>query len=161
MQRKASHSWHQAILRQSRSPQLYEQEIVADTLEGRFGMLTLAAVLVLRRLRAEGKAGRKLADRIYRDVFSGIEHALREEGVGDHSIARKMRARGEAFFGIARALDKALEQNDHQSLIADILVRNEVCAADNSADLAAMVVEWADELDKLTPEQARTGQPGW
>ena len=78
--RKAGRAWHAAILAKSREPDLYASTVIPDTLDGRFHMLALVSALVLRQLREDGDEGRAVADRVYRDVFSGLDHALREKG---------------------------------------------------------------------------------
>ncbi|MEL7231876.1 MAG: ubiquinol-cytochrome C chaperone family protein, partial [Pseudomonadota bacterium] len=97
--------WYDAIMAKARDPRPFQIGAVDDTLEGRFAMVSLVSTLVLRALRDVGPEGRELADGVYREVFSGFDYGLREEGVGDSSIARKIRKMGEEFFGLARSLD--------------------------------------------------------
>lgn len=158
---RAGRDWHHAILRQARQPEVFARGWVADTLDGRFHMLTVVSVLVLRRLRGEGDKGRALADRVYRAVFSGIEHALREEGVGDSSIARKMRKRGEDYFGLARALDQALTETEPEAAIAGVLVRNGVTGEATSLDLARHLTHLAGQLEALSPDQVLDASCNW
>lgn len=158
---RAARDWHHAILRQARHTEPFERGWVADTLDGRFHMLTVVSALVLRRLREEDETGMALADRVYRAVFSGIEHALREEGVGDSSIARKVRKRGEAYFGLARALDDALMQEDAVPALADVLARNIGTDAGASLELAAHTTHLADQLAELSPDQVLGANCNW
>ncbi len=158
LRRSAAH-WHRAIQAAARDPEPYQQGLAADTLAGRFQMVSLVTVLVLRRVREEGKPGRALADRIYRQVFSRFDHALREDGVGDSSIARKMRKLGEEFFGLARAVDAALSGERSEQELAQVLVRNGVTSPQNGPALAAWLLPRCVILDALGSQQALSGAP--
>lgn len=159
--RQAAQLWHRAILNKARDPELYQQGLVPDTLEGRFQMVTLATTLVLRRLREVDPDGRALADAVYRDVFSGFDHALREEGVGDSSIARKMRKRGEEFFGLARAVDTALASEDVAAKLAETIERNGISEPEHSRDMAEWVKTAADALELVSGEDMLSGNGVW
>ncbi|MEM8616823.1 MAG: ubiquinol-cytochrome C chaperone family protein [Pseudomonadota bacterium] len=154
--KSVARDWHGVIQSAARQPSLYRARLAQDTLEGRFQQVALVACLVLRRLRDFGDEGRSLADAVYREVFSGFDHALREEGVGDASIARKMRGLGEEFFGLARAIDAAfndantgkVQEGDLQKALSEILVRNGIIADARASHLASHVMDQAARLAK-------------
>jgi cytochrome b pre-mRNA-processing protein 3 len=86
----------------------YTEFAVADTVEGRFELYSLHVILLLHRLKGEGAQAAETAQALF-DIFIGqLDHALREIGVGDLSVAKKMRKLGEAFYGRAKAYDAAL-----------------------------------------------------
>jgi cytochrome b pre-mRNA-processing protein 3 len=156
----AASRWHRWILSTARTPDPYLGGWVPDTLEGRFQMVTLVTTLVLRRLRvAEGGAG-KLSDQVYRAVFSGFDHALREEGVGDSSIARRMRKMGEEFFGLARRLDAAFAQQDAGAGLALALTDNGVCDPAHAHLLGDWLIAQHDRLDGLDQAASLDGPDG-
>jgi cytochrome b pre-mRNA-processing protein 3 len=107
-----------AIVAQARSPLFYRAYGVADAVDGRFELLVLHLVLVLRRLgEAESQdspagaacapanaVGQGLFDYFCRD----LDDNLREMGVGDLAVPRKMRRFGEAFYGRQSAYCAAL-----------------------------------------------------
>ncbi len=157
---QTARDWHRAVLAKAREPGPYAQGLVADTLEGRFQMVALVATLVLRRMRTE-EQGQKLADALYREVFSGFDHALREEGVGDSSIARRMRKLGEEFFGLARAVDAAFKAQAASGELASVLQRNGVTDAAGSAALSAWVSALAAALEQGDAAAILAAQPGW
>jgi cytochrome b pre-mRNA-processing protein 3 len=112
------------IVAQARLPEFYSAYGVPDTLHGRFDLIVLHLVLVLQRLEAgaagaERGFGQKLFDVFCRD----LDGNLREMGVGDLAVPKRMRAFGEAFYGRQaayrtafaapddRALEKALTRN--------------------------------------------------
>lgn len=152
--------WYDQIMAKARDPEPFLQGAVEDTLEGRFAMVSLVSTLVLRALREVGLEGRELADGVYKEVFSGFDYALREEGVGDSSIARKMRKMGEEFFGLARAVDAVLS-GDSEDGLDQVLLRNGVATQGHGQALAKWAVLRADELAALNSEQLLSAQIGW
>lgn len=143
--REAASRWHAAIIAKARDPEPFRLGMVEDTLEGRFHMVTLVATLVMRRLRDFGDEGRTVADGVYKQVFSSFDHALREEGVGDSSIARKMRKMGEEFFGLARAIDVAFEDADVSNALTFCLVRN----VNSDEAKARALADWTCDIERM------------
>ena len=141
--------WHRWILGTARDPRPFEAGWVPDTLEGRFQMVTLVATLALRHLRETPATDPKLPDLVYRDVFSGFDHALREEGVGDSSIARRIRKMGEAFFGLARRLDAAFSGTSTESALRQALIDNGVSPVGHEGDLAFWLIRLDETLSRL------------
>lgn len=111
-----------SIVAQARQPALYVDGGVPDTLEGRFEMIILHASLVMRRLRDGSRTERDLAQEVFDTMFVDMDRSLREIGVGDMSVGKKVRAMAEAFYGRAGAYDAALKA-------ADDAMRNERMAA--------------------------------
>ena len=81
-----------AIVAQARLPFFYQGVGVPDTLQGRFVVLTLQLFAVLNRLRAEGPAADSLAQDLVDRFGADMETVLREIGIGDLSIPKKVRA---------------------------------------------------------------------
>lgn len=93
------------ILRQARQPYFYAKLRVPDTFGGRFDLLMLHAYLLFRRLRGESEAGRDLAQAVFDTMFDDLDRTLREMGVGDLSIGRKIKGMSEAFYGRLKAYE--------------------------------------------------------
>ena len=105
--RKAAERLHAAAAAQARAEALYARMAAPDTVEGRFELLTLHVILLIDRLR-RGPAEALAVRQILFDVYvSNLDGALREMGVGDLSIGKRMRKLGEAFYGRARACETA------------------------------------------------------
>jgi cytochrome b pre-mRNA-processing protein 3 len=102
----------------SREQGLYLDLGIPDTLEGRFEALSLHMVLVLRALRQlpapADDVARDLTDALFRD----LDATLREMGVGDTTVPKRMKKLAEAFYGRARAYDGPLEAGDESALAA-------------------------------------------
>lgn len=122
---------------QARRPAFYTALGVADRIDARFELYTLHVLLLVQRLRQDGERGGEAGQRLFDAYVSALDHALRELGVGDISVGKKMRKLGEALYGRMTAYEKALEAGDRAAL-AQSLGRNvfEDEAAPNARALA-------------------------
>lgn len=111
-----------ALVEAARRPALYAAIGVPDTFEGRFESLTLHAALVLRRLQAGEPPGPALAQDLVDTTFAHFDRTLREMGVGDTSVPKRMKQMAEAFYGRCNAYEQALAE-DETALVAT-LARN-------------------------------------
>jgi cytochrome b pre-mRNA-processing protein 3 len=119
----AAAALYAAIVDQSRKPEFYSQLSVPDTLDGRFDVLLLNASLAMRRLNQAGARGSKVSQALFDHMFTDLDHSLREMGVGDLSVPKRIKTMSEAFYGRAIAYDKALEAGDRAAL-EEALIRN-------------------------------------
>ncbi len=154
---KLAQPLYDATMQRSLLSSLYEKGLADDTFDGRFETVTLHSALIMRNLRNHGEFGKKLADELYKLVFNGFDHALRERGAGDSSIARKIRGLGERFFGLARAIDGALAASDCREALRGVLVRNAIGGI-NPDHLAAYLLEIDTHLANLPLEAFQTGR---
>jgi cytochrome b pre-mRNA-processing protein 3 len=92
---------------QARSPGLYADLGAPDTVEGRFELYSLHVALLLRRLKGQGPQAAETAQGLFDAYVQALDEALREMGVGDLSMGKKMRKLGEAFYGRVRNYDEA------------------------------------------------------
>jgi len=154
-----------AIVAQARLPIFYLRYGVSDGVEERFELIVLHLVLVLRRLGAEEPAasarppargpGSAVGQTLF-DVFCrDLDDNLREMGVGDLAVPRRMRQFGEAFYGRQAAYGAALGAADPQEL-EKALARNilgEAAAGEKAVALARYVRAAAAQL-ATQPEDA-------
>jgi cytochrome b pre-mRNA-processing protein 3 len=96
---------------------------VPDSVNGRFEMVVLHAILVLRRLDGEARPIRRLGQALFDMFCQDMDASLREMGVGDLGVPREMRRMGEAFFGRKAAYEAALAARDEGALVT-ALARN-------------------------------------
>ena len=101
-----------AAVTAARDPFLYEALGVPDTLDGRFDAISLYVFLLIHRLRRLPDAGPGLAQAVFDAMFSDMDINLREMGVGDLSVGRRVRAMWEAFHGRSNAYAAAVETDD-------------------------------------------------
>lgn len=112
-----------AIVAQARSPALYSDFGVPDTVDGRFEMVVLHLVLVLERLRSGDSAEEALAQPVFDLWCVDMDRSLRELGVGDLGVPKRMKDMTQRFYGRAAAYRAALAAGDEVGL-ADAIARN-------------------------------------
>jgi len=115
---------YEAIVASARQPFLYSRWEVPDTPLGRYEMLSLHMVLFLER--AHGVAALdELAQDVTDEFFKDVDHSLRELGINDVSMPKRMKKLARMFYGRADAYRKALVAGDTEALAA-ALARNVV-----------------------------------
>jgi cytochrome b pre-mRNA-processing protein 3 len=105
-----------AIVAAARHPRFYAEWGVPDTVDGRYDMIVLHAVLVLDRLSGEDAPAQSFAQGLTDEVFADMDRSLREMGVGDLSVGKKVRRMAEVFYGRAQAYRPALAGEDAEAL---------------------------------------------
>lgn len=116
----------------ARRPELYEALGAPDRIDGRFELLTLHAGLVLRRLAAVGGVADAIAQDLVDSLFSHFDDTLREMGLSDIGVAKRLKAMGSAFYGRNAAYAAALDGGSSAEL-ATALARNVYGAAGGEA----------------------------
>ncbi len=134
------------IVEQARRPVLYLQGGVADTVDGRFDLIVLHTFLVLRRLKKDPVRTARLAQMVFDVMFENMDSALREMGVGDLSVGKKIKGMAEAFYGRVEAYEKALSAGDPAAL-QTALQRNLYRAAEVAPDALARMAAYVRRLD--------------
>lgn len=143
---------YQRIVEQARQPIFYTQLAVPDTPDGRFDMVMVHAALVLRRLRQDRDATADAAQALFDLMFADMDQNLREMGVGDLAVGKRVKAMAQAFYGRLASYGSALDAGDDRQL-ADALRRNvyrhcEATAA-SVERLARYVAREAAALDEV------------
>ena len=100
---------HGEIVGAVRRPVFYLDYGVPDTFEGRFELLVLHVGLVLRRFNAAEAPGPEVAQDLVDTVFAHLEADLREAGVGDITVPKRMKTLCEAFLGRSAAYESGLQ----------------------------------------------------
>ena len=109
-----------AIVAQARQPAFYARMSVPDSVEGRFDMIVLHMVLIFHRLKDEGPVVAEEAQILFDLFMSDMDRSLREMGVGDLTVPKKMKKIGAAFYGRTAAYDAALADPDPAALAAAV-----------------------------------------
>jgi cytochrome b pre-mRNA-processing protein 3 len=136
-------SLYGTIVAQARAPAFYQVYGVPDTVNGRLEMVMLHAVLLLRRLEGESAPVRALGQGLFDRFCSDMDETMREMGVGDLAVPRKMRRIGAAFYGRQAAYRAALAAPDDQPLAA-ALERN-VFAGVGGGEMAVRLAAYVRE----------------
>jgi cytochrome b pre-mRNA-processing protein 3 len=162
---RAGFALYTQTVRAARLPIYYAVWGVPDTLDGRFDLVGLFVAVLIRRLRLESKPGPALAQAVFDAMFADMDTNLREMGVSDMAVGKRVREMWEGFHGRALAYETALSTHD-EALLAEALARNvwrgetqgrgagglarhilvvqAHLAAQNLADLAAGRIEFPD-----------------
>ncbi len=111
------------IVAAARQPVFYSDWGVPDTPLGRYEMMSLHMVLALRRMRADEAALRDVAQEVTDHFFLEVDHSLRELGVGDMGVPKRMKRLAKMHYGRAAAYNAALDAEDIPAL-AGALARN-------------------------------------
>lgn len=101
-----------AIVAQARRPEFYTSLHVPDTLDGRFELIALHAYLILNRLKGQGVEAEAVAQAVFDAMFDDMDRNLREMGVGDLGVGRRVKAMAQGFYGRIAAYDRGLALGD-------------------------------------------------
>lgn len=144
--RRLIEAFYVALTERARDPALFTDFAIEDSFEGRFEALTLFAVLTTRRLKALPPPAPDFAQDVIDDVFAQFDRALREAGVGDLTVPKRMKTMAAAFMGRASAYDLALASPD-QTLLASAILRNVYASQGEKAAAAQALSEYARRFD--------------
>jgi cytochrome b pre-mRNA-processing protein 3 len=102
----------------ARTPDFYARLDVPDTVMGRFEMLSVVMILFFRRTRASATSGQELAQEIVDAFFQDIDYSIRELGIGDNSVPKRMKKFASMFYGRLESYAAAMDGSDHEALAA-------------------------------------------
>jgi len=130
--RDAGEAMYAALVSQARNARLYEAFGAPDTVEGRFEVYTLHLVLLIDRLNAEGAGSKPVSQALFDAYVKALDAALREMGVGDLSVGKKMRKLGEALYGRMKSYQAAFEALPDETPLEDLIQRTVHAEADGT-----------------------------
>jgi cytochrome b pre-mRNA-processing protein 3 len=129
-----------AIVAQARVATFYADYRVPDSVDGRFDLIVLHLVLLLRRLAREDDRKGRLSQDLFDELCRDLDANLREMGVGDLAVPKRMQGFAEAFYGRQAAYLGALDGADERAF-EKALARN--IFADGIDDRAARLARYA------------------
>ena len=146
---------------QARKPELYTDLGVADRIDARFELYTLHVLILHQRLKQDGEKGMAAAQLLFDTYVSSLDHTLRELGVGDVSVGKKMRKLGESLYGRMSAYEAPLRDHDaaalSQALAKNVYESEEAALAQPLADYAIASVKALAAQDFASVAKA----PAW
>lgn len=143
---------------QARAPAFYTTLGAPDRIDARFELYTLHVLLLVMRLRDEGPSGADAAQDLFDTYVSALDHALRELGVGDLSIAKKMRKLGESLYGRMTAYEAPLRAGDAAGL-GEAFARN-LFESDDAPGAPALAAYAVASRARLAAQPIRDLQSG-
>lgn len=148
--REAALKLYATAVTRARMPAFYTDWGVPDTVEGRFDMIVLHVYVVLRRIKGQGAAADGLGQALFDVLFADVDQNLRELGVGDLGVGKRVKDMASSFYGRIGAYDAALAEGG-DSALAEALRRNVYLGADNghAAALAGYVRRVVARVDGL------------
>lgn len=149
----------EAIVAAARQPVFYRDHGVPDSPLGRFEMLALHVALVLRAGRTADEAQRAVLQALTEEFFKDVDHSLRELGIGDTGVPKRMKKLASMFYGRLDAYARALDEGDEEALAA-ALERNITPdgALSERAGLAAYVFKAAAGVAESLPAACAGGR---
>ncbi|MFC5386379.1 ubiquinol-cytochrome C chaperone family protein [Aquamicrobium segne] len=160
--RQATDALYGEIVAAARQPWFYLQWKVPDTPLGRFEMLSLHMFLLQYRLHGQAGPAKDMAQVLIDEFFLDVDHSLRELGISDVGVPKRMKRLAKMYYGRTAAYADALERQDDQALVA-ALKRN-ICPDEGgdedwreSALLAAYVKQVVHDLSAQTLDSICAG----
>lgn len=115
---------YRQIVAQARQPAFYRDHAVPDTLDGRFDMIILHAFLIMRRLKQiAAPEAQRVSQDLFDLLFADMDSNLREIGVGDLGVGKRVKKMAQAFYGRVEAYEAGLATTD-TSVLEQALARN-------------------------------------
>jgi cytochrome b pre-mRNA-processing protein 3 len=144
----------------ARDPAFYEGG-APDTYEGRFELYTLHVVLLLHRLKGDGPQLADTRQSLFDALVRNLDDGLREMGVGDLSVGKKMRKLGAGVYGRLKSYDAALQGGVEG--VTPLLIRTVFAGEPSTAApaLARYVVAANDDLAAQPTDQLLQGEVQW
>ncbi len=110
------------VIKQARQPGFYLYCGVPDTADGRFDMILLHAFLLLRRTKRDQDRTADLGQAFFDLMFADMDQNLREMGLGDLAVGKRVKGMAAAFYGRIQAYEDGLAGNE--TALVDSLRRN-------------------------------------
>jgi len=107
----------------ARHPIFFTDYGVPDTVDGRFDLIILHIMLLMRRMRSNGKEAAVLSQEILNLLFADMDRNLREMGVGDLSVGKHVKKMAKAFYGRAETWEAGLDGGDLEAALSETLYR--------------------------------------
>ncbi|MEK6216108.1 MAG: ubiquinol-cytochrome C chaperone [Boseongicola sp.] len=149
------------IVARARTPVLYLDLGVPDTTAGRFEMVVLHLIVVTDRLDRGSERERNIGQRLFEVFCTDMDETLREFGVSDVAMGKRMKGMTLGFYGRKDAYLGALALDDRDEM-ARALGRNIQPDQDRAAEpaLSVYVFEFASQVAEVGEGKFETGQSG-
>jgi cytochrome b pre-mRNA-processing protein 3 len=126
-----AHELYLVAVAQARQPLFYAEHGVPDSVDGRFDLIVLHVFLLLRPLskmaeqdgdgELQVQAG-NVAQALFDTMFGDMDRSLREMGVSDIAVGKRVKHMAKSFYGRVAAYDEGLAGTDE--LLCEALRRN-------------------------------------
>ena len=152
------------IVAKARQPWLYLNAGVPDTVTGRFDMITLHSFIVMEHLSKKGEKESQFNQLLFDEVFLDMDHSLREMGVSDVAVSKKIRKMSEIFYGACNGYRTALEEPDPAKAFTRALQRNilgKEAAPEKLNNLVNYTLQAIGQVEKVPVKSILAGKMDW
>ncbi|MCC7305257.1 MAG: hypothetical protein IT558_03245 [Alphaproteobacteria bacterium] len=110
----AARKVYAALLEYIRHPAFYREMGVPDSFTGRFDLMLMHIFLVMERFRAEAP---DFNQALFDATFFDMDQTLREMGIGDMGVPKRMRRMMKAFNGRMHAYSEGFQKDDLDTVL--------------------------------------------
>lgn len=158
---KTAHILYRIIVEQARHPTFYRNLGIADNFDGRFDMISLHMILVIRRMKKDVGQTRKLSQALFDYMFNDMDLNMRELGIGDMGVLTRVKKMAQAFYGRLESYDLGLAQDEDTQLSAAIkrnVYRENETSEENVAAIVAYVRRESARLEATDVKDLLAGK---
>jgi cytochrome b pre-mRNA-processing protein 3 len=150
---------YSALTSAARIPYFYSDLGVPDTVMGRYEMLSIVMILFFRRTARSGTSGQELAQEIVDVFFQDLDHSIRELGIGDQGVPKRMKKLAGMFYGRLETYARALDAGDADQLAASLgrNIHPEIHPAPDMAGLAGWMIATERQLAEISEDDISRG----
>ena len=109
------------LMSQARRVEFYGDNAAPDNYDGRIDVLTLHMAAMLRALADHGEQGERLSQALYDVMRDDFEVAMREEGLSDTGIKKRIKPMMQLFFTRVKAYAEAMSSDEAETHVSDAL----------------------------------------
>lgn len=151
---------YEHLTQAARRPLFYSDMGVPDTVLGRFEMLTVVLILYFRRTSQSTRSGQEIAQEIIDYFFEDIDHSMRELGVGDVGVPKRVKKFARMYYGRLESYAAALDTADIEALKLALRrnIRPDEPDAPDMTALATYMIEAEAALRNVSEDQIATGE---
>jgi Uncharacterized conserved protein len=140
------------LMKQARQTAFYGDGKAPDNYDGRIDVLTLHIAAILEALSHHGDPGERLSQAIFDIMRDDFEIAMREEGLSDTGIKRRIKPMMQLFYTRVKAYVEALKSSNSKEQLkaafnTGLLVEGDALFSNS---LSVYVVEFSDSLHELS-----------
>jgi cytochrome b pre-mRNA-processing protein 3 len=159
-ERKDARRIYRRLMAQARTPAFFGEGRIADDFDGRIDMIALHLTIIMERLRSEGEDGTLLNQALFDEMKDDFEVALREEGISDTGVKRRIKPMIGHFYDRLKTYTEALKTENPQKTLADSLVVATETENPSSfaLKLADYSLDWLKDLRTLSMKQITDGR---
>ena len=111
---------YRAVMEQARKPIFYGKQCFPDNYDGRIDVLTLHIGIIFEALRLHGEQGNRLAQAIFDEMKDDFEVALREEGISDTGVAKRIKPMIQLFYTRVKTYTESFESGEFDKVAGSI-----------------------------------------